>query len=260
MSSIEVDIKNRGQFHVLKGGEGSHSLICIPGALGTAATDYHYQLEYFSRLGSHFNIVSFDPLGYGQSRSQRRHFATDPDHFLKRDGIDAYNIMEALNSSHSFSVLGWSDGGAAAMFLSALYPSSVDKLVIWGANAFLTKQDIELFEKTRDISKWSPAMRESLYDIYGNDLPQLWSEWIDSMIHLYEEHNGDLCMELLHKIKAPTLILHGDKDPLVPPVHPKYLKDNITDSRVYTFPNGKHNIHMKYSEEFNKIVEDFLLE
>ncbi|XP_003387533.3 PREDICTED: valacyclovir hydrolase-like [Amphimedon queenslandica] len=260
ISSIDVNVPNRGQFNVLKGGSGVHSLIYIPGALGTASTDYQYQLEYFSRPDSSFNIVAFDPLGYGRNRSQRRQFKTEPIHFLQQDGIDAYHIMQAVEPGKPFSVLGWSDGGVAALFLSALYPSLVNKLVVWGANAFLTKQDIEMFEKTRDIKKWSPGMRDSLQAIYGSDLPQLWSDWLDSMIHIFNKHNGDLCMKELVKIKAPTLILHGDKDPLVPEVHPVYLNDAISDTRVHVFPNGKHNIHIKYSQEFNKIVEEFLLQ
>ena len=260
ISSIDVNVPIRGQFNVLKGGSGSHSLICIPGALGTALTDYQYQLEYFSRPDSSFNIVAFDPLGYGRNRPQRRQFKTEPIHFLQQDGIDAYHIMQTIDPGKPFSVLGWSDGGVAALFLSALYPSSVNKLVIWGANAFLTKQDIEMFEKTRDIKKWSPGMRDSLHAIYGSDLPHLWSEWLDSMIRVFNEQNGDLCMKELDKIRAPTLILHGDKDPLVPDVHPLYLNDAISETRLHVFPNGKHNIHIKYSQEFNKIVEEFLLQ
>ena len=45
--------------------------------------------------------------------------------------------MKAL-SFKKFSVLGWSDGGVSATILAALYPDSVQKLVIWDSNAYVS--------------------------------------------------------------------------------------------------------------------------
>jgi len=42
--------------------------------------------------------------------------------------------------------MGWSDGGIAGMIAAARYPEIVDKLVIWGANAYITKTDMEGYE------------------------------------------------------------------------------------------------------------------
>ena len=46
-----------------------------------------------------------------------------------------------------FSVLGWSDGGVSATFLAGLFTQSVRKLVKWGGNAFVGKEDNKVFEK-----------------------------------------------------------------------------------------------------------------
>ena len=35
---------------------------------------------------------------------------------------------------------------------------------------------------------------------------------------------------------------------------------SVNYSRLHRFPDGKHNLHLKYKEEFNKMVEKFLLE
>ena len=45
---------------------------------------------------------------------------------------------------------------------------------------------------------------------------------------------------------------------LTNPVFNQPASDN--DSRLHRFPDGKHNLHLKYKEEFNKMVEEFLLE
>lgn len=44
------------------------------------------------------------------------------------------------------SLLGWSDGGITALIAAAKYPSYIHKLVIWGANAYVTEEDEAIFQ------------------------------------------------------------------------------------------------------------------
>lgn len=54
------------------------------------------------------------------------------------------DVLQALGF-RKFSLLGWSDGGMTAIIAAARNPGLVNKLVIWGANAFVLKQDLELY-------------------------------------------------------------------------------------------------------------------
>ena len=145
------------------------------------------------------------------------------------------------------------------MFLASLHPESVRKLVVWGANAFVTKDDTDLYEKTRDISSWSARMRDPLVAVYGQDgLQELWSKWINAITEFRVEHDGDICKKEVSRITCPTLIVHGAKDPLVPSFHPEFLRDHVTGSRLEVFEEGKHNLHLRYHSEFNEIVDKFL--
>lgn len=75
-------------------------------------------------------------------------------------------------------------------------------------------------------------MRRSNIEIYGEDyFKKTWSGLVDAMQRLYEKQNGNLCKQVLSKIKCPTLIIHGAKDPIVLPEHPEYLKQNIANSK-----------------------------
>ena len=240
-------------------GSGPHAILCIPGALGTAVTDFLPQLEYFGREGSGFTIVGMDPLGYGASRPPEREFPIEPDHFLKVDAMDGYSLMQGL-SFEKFSVLGWSDGGVSATILAALYPESVQKLIIWGSNAYATKYDIELFEKTRDVRDWSQRMRETMEKVYGDSFQSLWSRWVDAMKDTYKKRkDGDLCMEEAKRVQCPTLIVHGAKDVMCQQIHAEYLKENIRGSEMVILEEGKHNFHLRYAQEFNQLIERFLL-
>lgn len=127
-----------------------------------------------------------------------------------------------------YSLLGWSDGGITALILASKVVDQVDKLIVWGSNAYVTEKDIELYERIRDVHKWSPRMRQPFIELYGEKyFSETWSAWVDSFQRILKENNGDICREALPKIIAPTLILHGAQDPLVPLEHPVYLHKNI---------------------------------
>ena len=74
--------------------------------------------------------------------------------------LDVYALKSLGHSK--YSLLGWSDGGITAMVLAAAHPECVHRMVVWGANATVTAEDIKLYETIRDTSKWSRKMREPL--------------------------------------------------------------------------------------------------
>lgn len=127
-----------------------------------------------------------------------------------------------------YSLLGWSDGGITALIAASKAVDQVVNLIVWGSNAYVTEKDIELYEKIRDIQKWSPSMKQPFIELYGEEyFSETWSAWVDAFQKILQENKGDICREVLPKINAPTLILHGAQDPLVPMEHPVYLRKNI---------------------------------
>ncbi|ELU06268.1 hypothetical protein CAPTEDRAFT_156358 [Capitella teleta] len=249
---------------------GNHVVLLLPGALGSAKTDFAYQMQNLNK--DIFTLIAWDPRGYGQSRPPVRDW---PEHFLRRDAEDAAQFMEKLMmqlqevtksmpknvNQDKFSLLGWSDGGITAMILAAMIPEKIRKLVVWGANAFVTKEEIETYEKIRDVNQWSGMMRKPFEDTYGTEyFSQQFGNWVDAFSKFQDNPEGDICREDLSKITCPTLVLHGQKDPLVPQFHADFLIENIQGSQLKLFPEGKHNLHMRFNKEFNSVVEQFLLE
>lgn len=70
--------------------------------------------------------------------------------------------------------------------------------------------------------------------------------------------SGNICRHLLPLVQCPTLIVHGEKDPLVPRFHADYIHEHVRGSRLHLMPEGKHNLHLRFADEFNKLAEDFL--
>ncbi|XP_076583169.1 valacyclovir hydrolase isoform X2 [Chaetodon auriga] len=234
-------------------GRGKHALLLLPGALGSTRTDFGPQLKSLNK--ERFTIVGWDPRGYGQSRPPDRDFPLD---FFERDAKDAVDLMKALGFS-KFSLLGWSDGGITALIAAAKNPDLIRKLVVWGANAFISQHDLELYNVVRDVSNWSVKMRKPMEELYGAQVfPKIWEAWVDGVAQFAKRPEGSICVEFLPLISSPTLIIHGERDPMVPNFHAQYLLKYIKGSRLHLIPEGKHNLHLKYADEFNKLVEDFL--
>ena len=155
----------------------------------------------------------------------------------------------------------WSDGAITSLFIAAMFNQNIIKTVLHAGNAYFSNEDIEMINQVADVSKWSARMRKPMEDVYGVDyFPKLWSEWINGIMAIANSSSDkNICRELLPKIKCPTLVIHGNKDAMVAPEHPEYLHKNIKNSSLVLFPDGKHNLHFKYKDRFNDIVEQFLI-
>jgi len=62
----------------------------------------------------------------------------------------------------------------------------------------------------------------------------------------------------LKKLKIPTLILHGDKDP-IPVSIAKRLHESIEDSRYVVLENCGHFPYVEKPDEHFKVLDEFLM-
>ncbi|XP_073406229.1 valacyclovir hydrolase isoform X3 [Dendrobates tinctorius] len=244
---------NGANLHYQRTGRGDHALLLLPGALGCSQTDFGPQLKFLNK--EVFTIIGWDPRGYGLSIPPARDY---PPNFFSRDAKDAVDLMQALNFK-KFSLLGWSAGGVTALIAAGSYPSLINKLVIWGTPSCVTEEDVALYNAVKDVRSWSLKMRKPMEDIYGKEyFANTFSALVEAMIQFASKPDGNICRHLLPLIGCPTLIIHGMKDPVVPKFHPQFLHEHIKNSRLHLMPEGKHNLHIRFSEEFNRLVEDFL--
>jgi pimeloyl-ACP methyl ester carboxylesterase len=68
----------------------------------------------------------------------------------------------------------------------------------------------------------------------------------------------DSIVNNLSSIKIPTLIIWGREDPSLSVKHAYVAEKNIPNSKLYIFENCGHFPNLEKTEEFNKIVMDFL--
>ncbi|XP_067650974.1 valacyclovir hydrolase-like [Haliotis asinina] len=138
---LSLQVKANGvDFHCEQSAYGDHTVLLLPGALACSMTDFDNQLEKMNP--EKFTIFGFDPRGYGRSIPPERDWSVT---FRHRDAQDAVAVMNTLGQKR-FSVLGWSDGGITGLLIASQYPDLVQKLVVWGANACITPEDMKMYQ------------------------------------------------------------------------------------------------------------------
>ncbi|XP_047104783.1 valacyclovir hydrolase-like [Schistocerca piceifrons] len=173
----------------LKVGTGQHHLLLLPGALGSIWTDFKPQVEGGSGQ-SKYTIIAWDPPGYGHSQPPPHDFPPD---FFFRDATCAAKLIEVLNIN-KYSLLGWSDGGITALIKAGKYPQNVKKLIVWGANAFISAEDAEIYKGIHDVSAMSERYWKPMEDLYGvKGFAELWAAWVDTMVRM--QRGQEICFQ-----------------------------------------------------------------
>jgi 4,5:9,10-diseco-3-hydroxy-5,9,17-trioxoandrosta-1(10),2-diene-4-oate hydrolase len=65
-------------------------------------------------------------------------------------------------------------------------------------------------------------------------------------------------LENLEKIEAPTLIIWGEEDQVVPVAHAHTAAQRLPDARLHIFDSCGHVPNIERAEEFNQLVMTFL--
>jgi valacyclovir hydrolase len=200
-------------------------------------------------------VIAWDPPGQGKSIPPERVYTKD---WLEVDADIVAELMKVLKIS-TFDVLGWANGGITAIFLAAKHPEMVEKMVIFGTTAYLTQRHIASLDHASNVNMWADHIRMPKEKLYGFAyLQKKYKDYVDMAKKIYKENEGNFCRQFLKDIKAKTLIVHGEMDVAVSREEIAYLLENIADSKVIGITLGSNDIHVKFPEEFNNHVADFL--
>ena len=62
----------------------------------------------------------------------------------------------------------------------------------------------------------------------------------------------------LHAVKAPTLVLTGDSDQLIPCANSEVIAKHIPGAKLVKIPGGSHGFNFETPDVFNREVLGFL--
>lgn len=211
-------------------GQGKPIVLLHGGVYG-----YIDEFEPFVEKLSHTNqVICIATRGHGKSEIGHSQFS------YKQRANDAYKLIRSITKD-SVMVLGFSDGGMAALKLAALYPEMVKKLITIGAG--------DLPKLPAGKKRYEQYSAESLmkYDsAFFNSRLALMPEpnrWDESLKMLNKMYNTDfVSTETFRKIKCATLIMAGDKDEYTPTEDFVKCKKAIKNAQLSIIPGCGHVI------------------
>ena len=230
-------------------GEGP-PLVLLHGASSGGRLDFGHQLARFRR---DFTCYLPDARGHGGTR-------WDAADGYSYDWLvdDAVAFADALGLG-AFHLTGLSMGGATALGLAARQPKRVLTLVVIGITPQReprTSVARRLFDPDR-IKRSEPdwaAVLDARHDPVQGEGG--WERLLPVIAGAISEQDL-LGPAELRRVDAPTLVIAGDRDPLVPVDHAWALKRQLPDARLLIVPDCPHEVTARKPGLVNEALASF---
>lgn len=207
---------------------------------------------------SRFRVVTFDYRGTGESRGPVGEWSTPS------FADDAADVLREVGAPAA--VYGTSMGGRVAQFLAAKHPSLVDRLVLactspGGRNAHERTPDVRRRLADPDPTARVRTLRTLFYTDTWNGTSHLFGDPTmspeASRAHLRASNRHD-AWDALPLIEAPTLILHGTDDMMVPSANAPLLAHRIPGAELHLTEGGRHGFFDEFATDLTPLLANFL--
>jgi pimeloyl-ACP methyl ester carboxylesterase len=253
-------------------------LLLIMG-LAADARAWMFQLPAFAER---YRTVVFDNRGVGRSSKPAGPYT------IHEMADDAVGLLDVLGIARAH-VLGVSMGGMIAQELALRHPERVRGLVLactypepdedieerrtlsvtqLGGTVTAAGEvriDVAALDPLRFFQHLLPLVfnqtfidRElpTLLQLFGGALEYGFS--LEAILGQVEAVMGHRATDRLHRIGAPTLVITGDADRLIPPANSDLLARHIPRAQLLKIPGGSHGFNFETPDIFNRAVLDFL--
>jgi pimeloyl-ACP methyl ester carboxylesterase/DNA-binding winged helix-turn-helix (wHTH) protein len=209
--------------------------------------------HWYAELSRHHRLVRYDERGNGMS--QREVDDVSFDTWVR----DLETVVDAAGLDR-FPLLGISRGGAIAIAYAVKHPERVTRLVLYGAFAVGLKHvgTSDQLEARRALTSlmrlgWglnNPAFCRTFTCRFIPEAAPEHEQWFDELQRVSTSpENAARLMEiddnidvrpLLSRLKAPTLVIHCDRDHAVPAEAGRMMAAKIPGARYVSLPGANH--------------------
>lgn len=243
-------------------GRGENTLVLLAGQANT----HHWWDATRPDFDPAFRTVTFDYRGTGLSdKPETNSYST------RRFATDALSVLDHMGVDQAH-VYGTSMGGRVAQWIGADHPERVGRLVL-GCTSPGAPHGVERSEEVRrslarpDAAAVRSALLELMYS----------PEWLATHPGPYTTL-GDPAMpaharrghliasarhdswDVLPRITAPTLVVHGTEDVFNPTANASLLAERIPNARLHLIPGARHAYFEECRALAGPLVLDFLAE
>ena len=218
-------------------------------------------------LARQFQLILFDNRGSCRTLSAEQSFS------LSQNAADVRELLEYLEIPRAH-LLGHSMGGYIAQLLAIHTPERVQRLILAGTSGQSSARNNQMMQDWRDTDLTPEQFfRNFFYWIYtphffeNTGLVKRTLNYVLKYPYAQSQtafsSQVDACGNFsgagdLSQILAPTLVLCGNEDIMVPIAESRVLTGKIPGAQLTIIQNAAHAIHMEQPAEFVSSITDFL--
>jgi 3-oxoadipate enol-lactonase len=215
--------------------------------------------KFTELLAQHYQLILFDNRDAGLTSPSTRPYS------IADMADDAAGLLDALNipKAHVFGV---SMGGAIAQQFALKYPEKLDKLILGctmaGGNCSQMGDITGVMSGQLEDLLFTPTFiqnnRQELTKFLAETTPlHSKGESLQRQLQSFATH--DTC-DTLPDIKAPTLILTGDKDIAIPRSNSDLLAAKIPNVKLEIIADAAHGFSYSHPDTTTNLIHLFLQE
>jgi 3-oxoadipate enol-lactonase len=241
-------------------------LLLIEGIPATVP-DWYPFANYLAR---DFKVVLFDNRGSGRSDKPQEWYTT------ALMASDAAALLDSVGIPRA-NVFGVSMGGMIAQELAINFPGKVERLVLGcthGGGPDVIRPAPSVDEAfALETEDWAVRTRKlapfAFSERFGRDQPEALAEFIAKKsldVQPYFAYRRQIGAVIRHdtrarlaRITAPTLVLTGTADAVIPAENSRVLHEGIPNSELATIEGAGHLFFIEESEETLGILGSFLV-
>ena len=244
--------------YALTAGEGP--VLMLSNSLGTDFSMWDPQME---ELQQRFRILRYDTRGHGKSS------VTHGDYTIDQLGRDVLGLLDSLRLNR-VHFCGLSMGGAIGIWLGIHAPNRLHRLVIsnsaarigtpegWNARIATVRKDGMKPVAAAVVERWfTPEFRASsgeqvarMQNMLENSPPEGYASCCAAIRDMDQR-------EEIARIKIPTLVIYGGRDPVIPIPDAEFLAERITGAEKLNLP-AAHLSNIEQAGAFTEAVGNFL--
>ena len=254
-------------------GAGARTVVFVPTWQLVHSRSWKMQLAYFAR---YFRVLAYDPRGNGRSGRPATGYDQDT------CAADLLAVMDATGTARA-SLVCFSRSTWQGIIVAAEHPERVEHLVLTGT-AFDDKPRItskrfhEVLERYEGVDRYNANYWRTNYeDFLRFFFGQLFfsephsTKGFDDAVGWALETTPEVIIatmdewscrtplpELLARVQAPTLIVHGSDDRVRPLAFGERAHADIAGSQLVVFEGSGHGPHIREPVRYNLTVRDFL--
>lgn len=211
-------------------------------------------------LKDKFRVHALDLPGFGKSQEPNEPIDSFKYADIVKEYMDNMGIEKVTLIGHSF-------GGKLSIILGSKYPEMVDKIVLINSAGLIPRRGPKYYFKVysfktlrflyKNLFFWlkNEERMEKFYKKFGSTDYKDASGIMRKILVIVVNEN---LLPLLNKIKAPTLLIWGDKDTATPLYMGKVMEKEIKDSGLVVLEGTGHYSYLDDYQRFSVILRNFL--